>query len=141
MKSAIVIVTSLITSFYLLSFAGEPSNISVTERNKAKIVSRLYQATFGSIERCQKATPDAAKEFENELHRFVDLNANLVNLVTQSPHYNDARKKFSHHETMDPARDNPESLAGECKYLALLLRSMNDSPDGKNAVKEYEAQL
>lgn len=123
------------------SFAEAPADNSINEKKKAKIVSRLYQATYGSIERCKEATPDASQEFKNELDRFVEINANLVNLMTRSPYYEAARKQFANHFNVDPALDTTKSLSGECKYLASLLRDMNDNPSGKKAAKEYEVLL
>lgn len=123
------------------SFAEAPSANSINEKKKAKTVSRLYQATYGSSERCKAAGPDAAQAFENELNRFVDINANLIKLVIQSPHYDAARKQFANHVTVNPARDTPDKLSDECNYLAQILRSMNDTPEGKKAAKEYEVLL
>ena len=137
-----IISIALLTFLYsTTSFADAPVDNSINEKKKAKIVSRLYQATYGSIERCKAATPDAAQEFKNELNHFVELNANLVNLMTRSPYYEAARKQFANHYIVDPAQDTTKSLSGECKYLALLLRGMNDSPNGKKAAKEYEELL
>jgi len=129
------------TLFSIASFAETPADTSQLEKNKAKIVSRLYQATYGRKEGCKKATPDVAAEFESELTRFVENNDNLIKLVIHSPYYDRARQIFSKHETLDPVRDTPEKLGVECKYLAQLLRSMSDTSEGKKAVKEYEEIL
>jgi len=137
--TSIVLLAS--TLFSGASFAEVPVDTRQLERNKAKIVSRLYQATYGQVERCKKATPDAAAEFQNELSRFVEINGNLIKQVIQSPYYDPARQRFSKHEAVDPVQDTPESLGRECKYLVQLLRSMNDTPEGKKSVKEYEALL
>lgn len=111
------------------------------DRTKAKIVSRLYQATYGARERCKKATPIAAAEFENDLTRFVGEKANLIKLVTQSPHYDSARQNFATHIVIDPAKETSEMLAGECNYLALMLRAMIDTPEGQKSAKEFETLL
>ena len=63
------------------------------DAQKAKVVSRLYQATLGANERCKKAAPDASKEFQSELARFNLANANLMKLVRQSPYYQGLRIK------------------------------------------------
>lgn len=123
------------------AIAQGPSEISQLERSKAKVVSRLYQAIYGHAQRCKKASPDAASEYKNEVGRFSEANAGLLKLVIVSPYYAPAKQKFSKHENPDQTLDTPESLAGECKALAQLVRSMNDSQEGKKAVKEYEALL
>jgi len=140
MKSSIIIML-FIALCSTASFAETPSDNSMSERAKAKTVSRLYQATYGSSERCKKATPDANLEFQNELNHFVEVKANLMKLITQSPYYDSAVKQFSEFGAVDPERDTPEMLASECKYLALTLRSMIDTPEGKNAAKEFEDLL
>jgi hypothetical protein len=111
------------------------------EREKAKIVSRTYQMTYGSVERCKHATPAAAEEFQKELARFVKQNAALMKQVTESPHYAKAREHFAPEQKVDPAKDSPEDLAGECKFLAALMRSMLDTPDGIQSVKKNQETL
>lgn len=137
--SFIVLLLGALFSF--VSFAETPSSASQVEKNKAKIASRIYQATYGQTERCKKAPSEIAAEFQNELTRFVEENGMLMKRVVQSPYYEPARQKFSKHEVVEPARDTPEKLGGECKYFAQLLRSMSDTPGGKKAVKEYEEIL
>lgn len=127
--------------FPLASFAGASSDASPLEKSKAKIFSRLYQATYGQTERCKKAPPDIAAEFQSELTRFVEANGTLMKRVVQSQYYEPARQRFSKHEAVDPVRDTPEKLGGECKHLARILRSMSDTPEGKKTVKEYEETL
>lgn len=123
------------------SFAQAPPDTGQLEKSKEKIVSRLYQATYGQSERCKKAPPEIAAEFKNELTRFVEANGMLMKQLVQSPYYEPARQKFSKHDAADSARDTPEKLGGECKYLAELLRTMSDTPGGRKAVKEYEETL
>ncbi len=137
MKSSIIMLFIALCS--TASFAETPSDNSMSERAKAKTVSRLYQATYGSSERCKKATPEVNLEFQNELNHFVEVKANLMKLITQSPYYDSAVKQFSEFGAVDS--DTPEMLTSECKYLALTLRSMIDTPEGKNAAKEFEDLL
>ncbi len=133
------IVFSMSALFCASSFAQSPAGDP--DRQKAKLVSRLYQATYGSVERCKHATPAAAGEFQTELTRFVKQNASLMKLIVDSPHYARAREQFARHETVDPTRDTPENLAGECQFLAGLLRSMLDTPDGRQSAKEWQETL
>lgn len=135
------LITLLAVLFSNASFAEPVTEKSQLEKNKAKIVSRLYQATYGETARCQKAPSDIATEFQKELTRFVELNDKLMKLVVGSPYYDPARQTFSKLATIDPTRDTPQKLGMECKYLAQLLHSMNDSPEGKKAVKEYVDML
>jgi hypothetical protein len=139
MSVRFAIVLSMSALFCASSFAQAP--VVDPERQKAKIVSRTYQMTYGSAERCKQATPAAAAEYQTELTRFVKEHAALMKLVTESPHYAKAREQFARHEKADPARDTPEKLANECTYLASILRSMLDTPDGKQAAKDLQETL
>lgn len=133
---------ALATLFISATATGETTDGNdIKERTKSKLVSRLYQATYGYSEKCSKATLDAAKEFENELSRFESQNSNLMNLVTQSPYYKPAQLRFSKYSKIDPTKDTPESIAKECQFLTSLMREMNDTAKGKEVVREYEAAL
>lgn len=131
----------LITLLATSAFAQPSTAMNPLEKNKAKIVSRLYQATYGASERCQKAPAQAAAEFQSELNRFVGNHGRLMQQLVDSPYYDDARKQFSKHARVDLQQDTPEKLGGECQSLAQLLRSMNDTPEGKKAVQQYEDTL
>ena len=106
-----------------------------------KIVSRLYQATFGMSERCKMAPTESADEFKAEFDRFSAKYPDLLNLLRSSPFYGPARQHFLQLSASLAARDTPQSLAAECKALAQLLRSMIDQPEGQRAVRDYTAQL
>jgi hypothetical protein len=106
-----------------------------------KIVSRLYQATFGGSERCKMAPPESAYELNAEFDRFSAKYPDLLNLLKSSPFYEPARQHFLQLSASMAARDTPKSLAAECKGLAQLLRSMIDQPGGQKAVHDYMARL
>lgn len=107
----------------------------------AKIVSRLYQATFGASERCKMAPAESADEFKVEFDRFRAKYPDLLNLLKSSPFYEPARQHFAQLSASMAARDTPRSLAAECKGLAQLVRSMIDQPEGQEAVRDYTARL
>ncbi|MES2262198.1 MAG: hypothetical protein V4724_27070 [Pseudomonadota bacterium] len=136
MKIPFIVALSF-TLLSITSIAAVPVDANQLERNKAKIVSRLYQASYGPEERCKKSVPAAAAEFSNELQRFSKNNANLISLLTKSPYYDLAKKDYS----SDSADDTPQTLAEECEFYVVLLRSMNETPEGKAAVKEFEEIL
>jgi hypothetical protein len=107
---------------------------------KSHIVSRLYQATDRSRERCSKAPPEAAKQFEVAVSAFTYRHADLMKLVRESAYYTTARSRFGVGK-MDPTRDTPETVARECEAMARMLRGFNDTPEGEQALREYEAIL
>ena len=131
-----VVITIIGILFSAHSFAEENAMDNSKEREKRKIVSRLYQATYGSIERCKKAAPEEATEFESEFNRFVSENEKLMKLVTQSPYYEYAINSFSKHAAVDPLEDTTESFSAECKYLSSMLHSMSLQKEGRYSIKE-----
>lgn len=119
------------------SFAGEDSVTETNERKKAKLVSRLYQATYGSIKRCEKASLEAALDFKNSLRRFEKKNEYLMKLVTESPYYEKAKTDYLNHYEVDPNHDTKEALTRECEYYHYILESMMDTPEGNKATKKF----
>lgn len=134
--SLIVVVTTALP----LSATADGDGLA-REKAKAKIVSRLYQATYGNSKRCFKSTPEASQEFDAELHKFTEKNSVLMKLVPESEYYEPARARFPVKDEQDEGEGGPEVRASECKYLASLLRSMNDTEEGQAVVKGYEALL
>jgi hypothetical protein len=132
------------TAAHSLNGPSEPAVQAVTDTDAtmtAKMVSRLYQATFGGSERCKMAPPESADEFNAEFDRFNAKYPDLLELVRSSPFYEPARQHFLQLSASMAARDTPQSLGAECKALAQLLRSMIDQPDGQKAVRDYTTRL
>lgn len=137
MKRSIValLATSIIS---IPTFADTPKG--GLERKKAHVVNRLYQLTDGAMTRCQSATPAAKQEFNAELKRFKKTNKRLMTMMVESPHYANAKVQHAP-EPIDPAKDTPESLAGNCEFVSMLMRSMLDTEEGRKAALEFEELL
>jgi len=110
------------------------------EKKQAHIVNRLYQITEGPVTRCQSATPAARQEFNAERKRFTKANKRLMTMMVESPFYANAKVQYGP-KPIDPAKDTPESLAGECEYYSMLMRSLLDMEDGRKSTLEYEQLL
>ena len=108
----------------------------IQERAKAKIVSRMYQATFGAEEYCGKASPEYKKSFDDALKHFITQNAQLVNMIQSSPYYEKAIA------TMESNKNKPTGVIdNDCKGLAWMLNSLTDTHGGQKAIEEYEKIL
>jgi hypothetical protein len=71
----------------LTALLGAPCTSIATDTDTAttqKIVSRLYQATFGASERCKMAPPESASEFKAEFDRFGAKYPELLKLLKAS---------------------------------------------------------
>lgn len=106
------------------------------EKMKSKIVSRMYQATFGANEYCQKALPETRKAFEDTLARFVSKNTKLVKLIEESPYYEQAKATMQSNKYK-----KVEDVDNDCKGLNWMLGSMLDTENGQKALTEYETIL
>lgn len=127
-----------------LSFAASAQAQTVTqptavEATKAKLVGRIHQLTLGSEPRC--AHPGVASDFHKELGRFRRTYDTLMRSVVESSHYEPARQRFARQARFDPVSDTIDRVSGECEYLASLMRSMIDTPQGQQSVREIEATL
>lgn len=113
------------------------------ERQRAKVVSRLYETTQRHAARCAQSTPDAAQDFAEALAGFNQRHAALMQRVTGSPHYAAAEARFKRRDAEEApgTRPGPEARVAECRYVASLLRSMTDTEAGRQAVQEFEALL
>ena len=106
-----------------------------------KIVSRLYELTFGASERCRIAPPESAQAFKSEFDRFSAKYPDLLPLLKSSPYYEPSRQQFLRVIASMAPRDTPQSIATECTALTQLLRAMIDQPEGQKAMREYIEQL
>lgn len=117
------------------SYAGQDSVIEKNEKQKAKLVSRLYQATYGASKRCERATPEVTSEFKKTLKRYEKENKLLMKLVKQSPYYDKAIKEYAIFYEFNPQRDTKESISQECEFIATVLKADMDTPNGKRDVQ------
>jgi hypothetical protein len=135
---------NVIWALFLISAIALPFTASAGDSEDAraeKTAGRLYAATFGASEFCEKAPPEAASAFRGEFARFSREYPTLLALLRSSPHYNAARLSFSDFAKAKLAKEAPESIAADCNAFSLLLKSMIDDPAGRNAEHGYEEQL
>ena len=67
---------------------------SDTERQKAHVVSRLYQATYGAEDRC-KPSKLASLEFGKAFNQFSVAYPELIRLLKASPHLTTAKEQYA----------------------------------------------
>ena len=126
---------------FVVPISGIAADTVHTEREKAKLVSRFYQITYGSSEKCKSAPLESAKKFQTVLDRFLATNEKIMALVVNSPHYAAAQTGYAKYATLDTERDTPESLTQECEYMATFMSWLIDSPYWPRMVKEHEEML
>ena len=140
MKISLILTTALLMTSQSALAQSDTSTVD-NEILKRKIVSRLYQVTYGSSLRCQGATDDAKKEQQTELSKFIETYPVLMKQVTESKYYEPARVDFEEFVLASAQRDTTESLSSECEYSAYILRELNAASGEQGAPKKYERIL
>lgn len=115
--------------------------ISPQGTEAAKIVDRLYQSSEGAALRCTKAPEKSAREFSDALAHFQKTHPRLLGLMKNAPSYESTRIQFAKNIRVDASRDTPDQLAAECRYFASLLNAMSDTPEGREAARDFESKL
>ncbi|MFZ2890908.1 hypothetical protein [Sulfuricurvum sp.] len=108
----------------------------VHERAKAKIVSRVYQVSFGAEEYCQKASPQNKKSFDDALKNFLTKNGQLVRMIQSSPYYENAKT------TMESNKNKSVNVIdNDCQGLTWMLNSLINTTEGQKTIEESEKIL
>jgi hypothetical protein len=106
------------------------------ERQKAHVVSRLYQATYGAEERC-RPSKEASSSFSKAMDQFRSAFPELMRLIDGSPYLPPARDQFKKFLADPSAKVSDDALIQECRGLEYMLRQFVEAPGGKEAVNEY----
>lgn len=124
----------------LLQVPAHADTQSDSERQKAHVVSRLFQVTYGAQQHCA-ASPEKSAAVTTAVDQFRATYPELLSLVDSSPYlprFQENFKKF----LADPARQaSGEALVKECQSLEYMLRQLLDTPGGKQATDEYTQLL
>ena len=104
------------------------------EKERAKLVYRLYQATYGAQQRCGASAPSHGET----LARFLSAYPELITLLDASPYLAQARDRFTALQDSGalPQLDE-EGLRRECRGLEAMLRALIDAPGSAEAVAGY----
>lgn len=112
-----------------ISHAGQP--IADQERQKAHIVSRMYQATYGAQKQCINYKDEVAK-LDKAIEQFRNAYPELMRLVDSSPYLPQAKEEFN--ATMRSPGD--QLPVEECLYIGNMLQQWVDNPDGQNIAND-----
>lgn len=110
--------------FTLLTTAQADQPATDEARQKAHIVSRLYQATYGAQEQCS-SHKDVAANLDKTIDQFRRAYPELMRLVESSPYLPQAKEGFK--AIWNGSRMSPQ----ECRETANILRQFLDAPNGQ----------
>lgn len=124
----------LLACMVTLPFGAHAQRAPDVEKDKAKLVYRLYQATYGAQQRCGASDPSDGAT----LARFRSVYPELVALLDASPYLAQARDRFT---TLQDSGALPQpgeaGLRSECQGLEAILRALIDAPGSAEAVAGY----
>src|SRR4051794_25255571 len=119
----------LVVTFAILIQAASAGAIAQapadTERQKAHVVSRLYQATYGAQERCH-SSKEASLSLGKAMDQFRSSFPELIRLIDSSPYLPPAKDQFKKFLSDPSAKVSDEALIQECRGLEYMLRQFVD---------------
>jgi len=111
------------------------------DRQKAKIVSRVYQLTFGADAICKRFSPQESAEVSLAVIRFKKAYPELMMLVEQSLYLEPAKIRFTGMmERMAESASKDPRKAG-CQESLILLNQSIDTENGKQGILDTIVQL
>ena len=113
---------------------------SDTERQKAHVVSRLYQATYGAEDRC-KPSKLASLEFGKAFNQFSVAYPELIRLLKASPHLTTAKEQYAKFLAHPSTNVNENALFEECRGMGDMLRQFVEAPGAKEAMDDFVQTL
>ena len=129
---------SLVFLVLLLSYVvGSLAQDTNLDRNKAKIVLRVYQLTYGADEMCKRYSPEKSSQVSAEVMKFKKMYPELMNLVENSPYFDQVKKQMS--QLIDSMSNTPQYA--DCPALLYMLHQFTESESGKEGIKDIVAQL
>jgi hypothetical protein len=124
----------LLACMVTLPFGAHAQRVPDVEKEKAKLVYRLYQATYGAQQRCGASHSSHGET----LARFRSAYPELVALLDASPYLAQARDRFT--TLLDSGalpQPGEEGLRSECRGLEAILRALIDASGSAQAVAGY----
>jgi len=120
-------------SLSALPTGAHAQRVPDVEKDKAKLVYRLYQATYGAQQRCGVSAGHG-----ETLARFRAAYPELVGLLDASPYLAQARDRFTALQDSGalPQLDDV-GLRRECEGLEAILRALIDAPGSAEAAAGY----
>lgn len=136
-----VIVGAMMLPGVLFSICVTAAQDAPIDKQKAKIVSRVYQATYGADALCKRFSLQESAQVSSAVIRFKKAYPELMMLVEQSPYFEPAKNRFAGKmERIAESASNDPRKAG-CQESVILLNQFLDPANGKEAILDIITQL
>jgi hypothetical protein len=125
----------------LFSISAATAQDTPIDKQKAKIVSRVYQLTYGADAICKRFSPQESDQVSSAVIRFKNTYPELMMLVDQSSYLERAQNHFAGlmERIAKSASKNPKEAG--CQELLILLNQSIDTENGKKGILDIIAQL
>jgi hypothetical protein len=126
-------------SFWGLQLSASAELSPTEDGKKMRIVSALYQATYGAQERCRLSNV-ASAGLEKSIDQLRRVYPELLALLDSSPYLTQVQEQFT-----TILRNAPEVSGGEleqeCEGIKFLLDQLVESSGGRAAASDMIATL
>lgn len=136
-----VIVGAMMLPGVLFSICVTTAQDAPIDREKAKIVSRVYQATYGAEVMCKRFSPQESAQVSAAVLRFKMAYPELMALVEQSSYFEPAKNRFIVKMEKMAASALMEPRKAGCQEALTLLNQFLDTANGKEGIMDVITQL
>lgn len=111
------------------------------DKQKAKIVSRVYQLTYGADALCKRFSPQESAQVGSAVIRFKKAYPELMILVDESQYFEPAKSRFiaKMERIAESASNDPQKRV--CQESLALLNQFIDTASGREGILDIVAQL
>lgn len=125
----------------LFSISVAAAQDAPIDKQKAKIVSRVYQLTYGADALCKRFSSQESAQVSSAVIRFKKAYPELMMLVEQSPYFEPAKSRFAEklERIAESASNDPRKAV--CQESLILLNQFIDTANGKEGILDVITQL
>lgn len=127
--------------YFLLLIAAALANISYAQTApnsqirtpKTEAGFKIFQFTYGAVERCKLAPPESSQAYQTQLDRLKTDYPKLVQLVVESSNYSWYKDELD--KVMKSLPQNTQSATGDCGAFTFMLKASLDDPMGRKTLE------
>jgi len=137
----VVNVSAMIIFGILFTISLTAAQDAPIDKQKAKIVSRVYQLTYGADALCKRFSPQESTQVSSAVIRFKKAYPELMMLVEQSPYFEPAKSRFTAKMERIAESASKDPRKAGCQESLILLNQFIDTASGKDGILDTIAQL
>jgi hypothetical protein len=96
---------------------------------------RIFQFTYGAVERCKLASSESSQAYDIQLARLKADFPKLVQSVAESPNHSWYKEELD--RVMKSLPQDTQSATGDCRAFTYLLKTSLDDPIGRKTLEHF----